>query len=109
MPRNTIVSLDDTPYYHCVSSCVRRAFLCGYDRYAGKDYEYRRQWLEDKLLKTAESFALKLCAYSVMSNHYQVVLHVRKDIADQWSGREIVQRWHSLFAGKLPVATLCTR
>jgi len=67
--RNTIVSVDDTPYYHCVSRCVRRAFLCGIDHYSGNDYEHRRDWLEKKLLDTAKVFALKLCAYAVMRNY----------------------------------------
>jgi len=97
--RNTIISLDDTPYYHCIARCVRRAFLCGVDHYSGNNYEHRRQWLEDKLHATASAFAIKLCAYAVMSNHYHVVLHVRPDIADEWSDREVVQRWHSLFSG----------
>jgi len=97
--RSTIVSLDDTPYYHCVSRCVRRAYLCGFDTYSKQDYEHRRQWLEDKLLSVADVFALKLCAYAVMSNHYHVVLNVRGDIASSWSDLEVVERWHRLFSG----------
>jgi REP element-mobilizing transposase RayT len=99
--RETIVSVADTPYYHCVSRCVRRAFLCGQDHYSGKDYEHRRQWLEERLHHTAKAFAIKLCAYAVMSNHYHVVLHLRPDISTAWSDREVVKRWHSLFRGNL--------
>ncbi len=99
--RETIISISDTPYYHCVSRCVRRAFLCGNDHYSGRDYEHRREWLEDKLHRTAKAFAIKLCAYAIMSNHYHVVLHIRPDLSDSWSDREVVKRWHSLFRGNL--------
>jgi REP element-mobilizing transposase RayT len=81
LPRKPLVSLHDTLSYHCVLRCVRRAFLCGLDRYSGNGYQHRRDWLEDKLLATAEVFAIGLCANSVMSNHYHVVLHVRPDVA----------------------------
>ena len=97
LPRKSLVSLDDTPFYHCVSRCVRRAFLCGIDSYSGKSYEHRRAWLEYLLLRTADVFAIRLCAYAVMSNHYHVVLHVRPDIANQWSELEVAKRWHRLF------------
>ena len=98
-PRSTLISLSDTPYYHCVSRCVRQAFLCGEDRNSGKSYEHRREWLEQKLLRTAEFFAIKVCAYAVMSNHYHVVLRVCPEQTKEWSSKEVIARWHSLFSG----------
>jgi hypothetical protein len=43
-PCRSQVSLVDTPYYHCVTRCVRRSFLCGVDSYSGQSYEHRRAW-----------------------------------------------------------------
>jgi len=66
-PRYAQVALEATPYYHCVSRCVRRAFLCGSDQLSGNSYEHRRQWIENKLLKLAGIFAVDVCAYAIKS------------------------------------------
>lgn len=100
-PRRTQVSLDATPYYHCVSRCVRRAFLCGTDSVSSQSFEHRRQWIEDKLYDLTRVFALDLCAYAVMSNHYHVVLYVDIAEAESWSPDEVITRWHQVFNGTL--------
>ena len=79
--RRNQISLADTPCYHCINRCVRRAFLCGVDTYSDTSYAHRRDWLECKLLLVSEVFAIKLCAYAIMNNHYHVVLNVRSDLA----------------------------
>ena len=98
-PRYTQVSLEATPYYHCISRCVRRAFLCGSDSNTGQNYEHRRQWIENKLLELADIFSLDVCAYAIMSNHYHLVLHIDKEKADDWNQKVVIERWHSLFSG----------
>ena len=59
-PEKSLVSLEATPYYLCISCCVRRAFLCGEDTLTGKNFEHRRQWIEDRLLALANFFTLIL-------------------------------------------------
>ena len=100
-PRKELVSLDATPYYHCTSRCVRRAFLCGIDSSTGKSYEHRRQWVEDRILLLAEVFTIDLCAYAVMSNHHHVVLHINKAASLNLSDKEVCQRWHQIYQGTL--------
>ncbi|SJL84208.1 hypothetical protein [Vibrio palustris] len=72
--RSQQISLVDTPYSHCVSRCVRRAFLCGDDAVTGQNYEHRRGWVEKRLLFLTQVFAIQVFAYAVMSNHTHVVL-----------------------------------
>lgn len=100
-PRKRQISLSDTPYYHCISRCVRRAFLCGEDVFTGKSYEHRRKWIEDKILFLPKVFAINVCSYSVMSNHTHLVLHVDLKQAEHWTTKDILIRWHQLFKGTL--------
>lgn len=100
-PRKAQISLQDTPYYHCVSRCVRRTFLCGVDKLTGHSYEHRRQWVEDRLLFLGSIFSIDICAFAVMSNHTHVVLHVDKEQALNWSEHDVLERWHKLHGGTL--------
>lgn len=105
--RKQLISLVDTPYYHCISRCVRRAFLCGKDKATGKDFEHRRGWVEDKLLALSQVFAIDVCAYTIMSNHTHMVLFVDEATAKVWTTSEVLERWHQLFKGTLITQQYC--
>ncbi|KGJ91039.1 transposase [Colwellia psychrerythraea] len=105
--RKQLISLVDTPYYHCTSRCVRRAFLCGEDKNTGQNFDHRRGWVEDKLLGLSQVFALDICAYAIMSNHTHIVLFVDVTKAKSWSTSEVLERWHKLFKGTLITQQYC--
>ena len=102
-PRKALISLDDTPYYHITSRCVRRAFLCGVDPYSGCNYEHRRQWVVDRIRLLSSLFAIDVCAYAVMSNHYHLVLKLCPEQFDDLDDDDIMARWCALFKGPLLV------
>jgi hypothetical protein len=45
--RKTLISLQDTPYYHVVARCVRRAWLWGVDEYV--DRARASAWSQDEI------------------------------------------------------------
>ena len=100
-PRYAQISAGETPYVHVVSRTVRRSFLCGKDKYSGRNFNHRRKWLEDEMLRLAGVFALEICSYAVMSNHYHIVLHINPAEATRWSHDEVIERWHQLFKGSI--------
>ena len=97
--RKTLIALDATSYYHIYVRAVRRSFLCGEDKLSGRNFDHRKQWLEDELLRLSEIFTIDVSAYAIMSNHYHVILHVDKQRTANWNATEIVLRWHRLFKG----------
>ncbi len=92
------ISLDDTSYCHCFRRCVRRAFLYGQDSSSTQNQDLRKQWVVDRLAVLSQVFAIDVCAYAVLSNHYHVVLCVDQALAQSWSLDEVAMRWGQLFA-----------
>lgn len=98
-PRNQLVSISDTPYYHIGSRCVRRSFLCGVDNKTGQSYEHRRQWIEDRIRILSSIFAVDILSYAVMSNHYHIIVKLDPNTPESWSINEVINRWLCLFKG----------
>ncbi len=85
--RKLLVDPGVTPFYHCISRCVRRAFLCG----DGK--EHRKQWIEDRLQELAGLFAIDVCCFSIMDNHLHVLLRLAPVRGGEWSDLQIADKW----------------
>ncbi len=100
-PRKALVSVETTPYYHIVSRCVRRTFLCGYDTTTDTCYEHRRQWIEERIRLLSSLFAVDICTYAVMSNHYHLVVKLDPEQALHWSEADVLNRWRCLYRGPL--------
>lgn len=98
-PRHTLVCASVTPYYHVIGRCVRRAHLCGNDTLTGKSFDHRRDWILSRLKTLTEIFAIDLCAYALMGNHYHLILRLTPESVKTWTPQEVVARWARLFAG----------
>jgi REP element-mobilizing transposase RayT len=89
--RSQLVDLEVTRYYHCISRCVRRAFLCG------EGFEHRKQWIEQRLEHLAQHFAVSVCGFAVMDNHLHVLCRLDPKTAEAWTDEEIVRRWIAVY------------
>ena len=97
LARKNQVCLESTKHYHLVNRCVRRSFLCGFDKLTGIDYSHRKQWFLDYLCYLLESFSMHVCAHAVMSNHYHLVVYVDDDKAKSWTREDVIARCSRLF------------
>ena len=97
LPRSKYVQEGKEGVYHCYSRCVRRAFLCGFDKLTLRDFSHRKAWLVDRLRYLAAIFAIEVCAYAIMETHYHTILRTRPDIVALWSDWEVATRWLILF------------
>jgi REP element-mobilizing transposase RayT len=91
MPRAHLVDPAVTRWYHCVTRCVRRAFLLS------EEPHNRKQWIDQRLQELAGIFAVSVGGFSVMDNHLHVLVRLDPDLAKVWSDEQVVRRWGRLF------------
>jgi REP element-mobilizing transposase RayT len=80
---------------------VRRAWLCGEDPYTGQSFEHRRQWVLDRMRDLVDIFAIDVCAYAILQNHFHVVLHVDVKKAKDWTDQQVIEQWSRLYKGHM--------
>jgi hypothetical protein len=89
--RSMVVDEAVTPWYHCVSRCVRKAFLCG------QGYAHRKDWIEARLEELVGLFAIDCAGFAVMDNHLHVLLRLGSQRVADWPDRDVARRWLTLF------------
>jgi hypothetical protein len=63
---------------------VRRCFLLGDDPVSGKNFDHRKQWIEDELEKFSGAMGIDLLGFSILSNHFHLLLRSRPDVVATW-------------------------
>eukprot|EP00918_Siedleckia_nematoides_P055395 GHVU01120852.1.p1 GENE.GHVU01120852.1~~GHVU01120852.1.p1 ORF type:complete len:325 (+),score=2.68 GHVU01120852.1:615-1589(+) len=106
-PRKQQVFLSETPYYHCVSRCVRRAFLCGSDPITNESFQHRSAWVQERLLFLSSVYTMDICAFAVMSNHFHVVIKIDVETSRSLSDTQVLQRWHKIHKRTLLSRQFC--
>ena len=95
--RRQLVDPTQAGTFHCVNRCVRRSWLCGFDKYIHKSFEHRKSWVEARILELGNIFACGIHAWAVMSNHLHLVVHMSPATANAWSPEEVAARWVGLY------------
>jgi REP element-mobilizing transposase RayT len=96
MPRLARVELfaaDEVAVVHVMNRVVRRCFLLGDDAVTGKNYDHRKQWIENELQKLAGAMGIDLLGFSILSNHFDLILRSRPDVVASWDDTEVARRW----------------
>lgn len=101
VPRAMQINFQQTRYYHVVSRCVRRAYLCGFDKLTGRNFDHRKEWLIERVKQLSSIFSIQIASYAILSNHFHLVMYIDTETALTWTDDEVITRWGGLFPGSL--------
>jgi REP element-mobilizing transposase RayT len=100
-PRKVLIDPIVPLFYHLVSRCVRRSFLCGYDRVTRRNYDHRKMWIIERLMHLGRYFAIEVHAYAIMSNHFHLVVYHDPLACNRWTEVEVADRWLAICPPRL--------
>jgi hypothetical protein len=93
LARADVFDPNEVSVFHCINRCVRRCFLCGHDPLTGNNYDHRKQWLENRFCFLAACFGIDVLGFSILSNHFHIILRNRPDVVATWDDEEVARRW----------------
>ena len=59
----------------------------------GKNFDHRKRWIEWLLERLSAAMGIDLLCFSIMSNHFHLVLRSRPDVVQTWDDTEVARRW----------------
>lgn len=93
LARAEVFAPDEVAIVHVMNRVVRRCFLLGDDPVTGKNYDHRKQWIEELLKRFAASFGIDLLGFAILSNHFHLILRSRPDVVATWDDEDVARRW----------------
>ncbi len=94
--RGDVFTPEEIAVVHVMNRTTRRCFLFGDDLLSGKNFDHRKVWVEDRLMLQSSLFGIDLLCYTVLSNHFHLVLRSRPDVVSTWDDTEVARRWLTL-------------
>lgn len=91
--RNKVVQEGEIGVYHVWSRCAQQLHLMGHEEHSRIDFGHRREWLESLLRYQAQVFAIDVANFTILSNHFHLVVRTRPDVVETWDDIAVATRW----------------
>jgi hypothetical protein len=89
--RKELVDVAVTRWYHCISRCVRSAFLMG------DGAVDRKMWIEKRLQLLSTNFEIYVGGFAALDNHLHVLCRIDPEESLKWTAEQVIRRWIAIY------------
>jgi hypothetical protein len=89
--RKELVDVAVTRWYHCISRCVRSAFLMV------DGAVDRKLWIKNRLQLLAKTFSISVGGFAALDNHLHVLCRLDPEESLKWTAEQVVRRWIAIY------------